>query len=1343
VKNFQTHCWILVFFLVSFSSYPESYPLQSSGVFNNQATGLIYKVYQSKNSLWLGGENGLFKITGNMVEQYNHTNSDFQRADIWDITEDEKGNMWVATFGSGILRYSEDSNELASLSLENQLTSKNCLSVSRFSNVYIAAICGGTVNLIDTESQSTNELLQDKINQTLKSKKVTSVIVEPSGIVWIATRNDGLFKLSSQFKLIDSFPYPTKDGRSFSVSSTLLDDSQNLWLGGDTGLKKFNTHSEIFKSLPADTEYDGIRSRVKDIFQDSNGKIWVSLDTLYVVDPATMSLSRSRFLNPFLANNSIMAVNSIDESPNGELFLAANLKGLVTIPSLKNAISFLTYDDENIVGNIDASILLDANTLLVASNSNLFKFDLSAFKNDLLYENVGYIDAIDILAPSTLLLSIDGKGVFELELGSLNLNVIALLDNNKETISGNQIFGIQADNRGTIYLGIVGRSASGVFKRHTNDQYFSAEKRDIQVDDLLLLADGTLMAAARDSFIYERGSKDWFVWKDNVESKNVVQNCIIEAQDGTVWLCTNGNGLGYLDKETKSIKYIDSKFTANSMFIRELVQDTEGYFWVMTNQGVVRYDHKRQTSIQLGKEDGIVDVDFEITASINLSDDKILVAGDTLNYIIDTKKANQYINTRLQRKTEARLVDLIVSQRDTRARRDKTVDMKQAISTNNFLSFTYNEFLFNLKFAANNFAERNVFSFEYRLLGLDDNWTQTSKKETSATYSTLPSGSYTFEVRVIDPKSIADQPVTKLNIKVLPPLWETWQAYTVYLLTVFGLLFAFYKYRTLQLKKANKLLELSVAERTSELADSKERISNLLTQKQSLFANVSHEFRTPLSLILGPLETLGSSLEGASQKENFSLIYRSAKRLNHLVDQILDLAKLETVHSEHKKVYSIEPSIELMVESFKPLAQSKQQQIILVSNTRGSLLLFQDSLEKIVSNLLSNSIKYTQVGGTIIINSQQEASNYRFSVTDNGPGIPGDKLTKVFDRYTRLHETREEVGSGLGLAVVKELAKANDGSAQVESKVGEGSKFTIILPLYSSQAPVNSAFHITPPEVLPDYFIEDTQPNSYLGEAKLTNKSTLLIIEDNIELREFLSQSLGKWYVCMTAIDGAQGIETAVKYVPDLVISDLMMPKKDGFEVAQAIRQHESTCHIPFILLTAKGDDATRIEGWKKQIDDYICKPFNVEELVTRVSNLLSLRNLLKKQYSKNIEASIQGEDSSEDMSFSSKRDQDFYLRFVQAIEKNYTSTEFGRAQAATMMVMSERQLNRKLSALIDYNFSEFLRKYRLEQARKLLRAGGQITEVSYDVGFSSPSYFSSCFKAEYGVSPKELVDGL
>lgn len=1335
---FKVNQLVLAFSLILFLLSAKSFADNSSNVkvVDGLPLGLISDLHIGKTTLYIGSETGFHQLTGNHVKSFSGINSS-TNGEILSIREDTEGNIWLATVGSGLLFFDSINQKFLPILSINAESLVNCWSLTSLDKSLLLAACDDKILSIDIKKRVVSLLFDSQTKPFLSDSRYTKIAIDHKKNLWIAGKHSGVFRINTStldFEYFNSIKGPPL----VNVDTIFIDSSNNIWVSNDEGISFKSEYSNGFTTI--NSYPDETLGKINSIFEDSNGTIWFGGEHLYVLDDKFTVPMLAKYKFPLMLGHEITAIVDIEQAKSGEILIAANTFGVVTLPNSINYLDYLRFSDEIPVPGLSSSFLFDMKNLLFSVDDTIYKLNLDSTIAIKLEDGLGYIDTLTKLDSNSILFSAEGTGIKALTLGSDRVTELSKDLSGLNDPLRNSVYTIANDGRGNLYYGASGGSERGLYYGDVKNGFVNIHS-DFNIDEIAYLTNESLVVATRNNGIYQLHNKIWESWPDEAGSSRLIHYCIIEAQDGTVWLCTNGNGLGYLDEKSRSIQYIDPKFTANSTFIRELVQDTEGYFWVMTNQGLVRYDHKQQTSIRLGKEDGVLDVDFEITASINLSDDKILVAGDTLNYIIDTKKANQYINKRLQRKTEAKLVDLIVSQRDTRTRRDKTVDMKQAISTNNFLSFTYNEFLFNLEFAANNFAERNVFSFEYRLLGLDDNWTQTSKKEAGATYSTLPAGNYTFEVRVIDPKSIADQPVTKLNINVLPPLWKTWQAYTVYLLTVFCLLSAFYKYRTLQLKKANKLLELSVAERTSELADSKDRISNLLTQKQSLFANVSHEFRTPLSLILGPLETLGGSLESASQKKNFSLIYRSAKRLNHLVDQILDLAKLETVHSDNKKKYSIEPSIELLVESFKSLAESKQQQIILVTNTTGTLLLFQDSLEKIVSNLLSNSIKYTQVGGTILINSQQETSNYRFSVTDNGPGIPDDKLTIIFDRYARLHETQEEVGSGLGLAVVNELAKANGGSVQIESKVGEGSKFTIILPLHSSEAPADSTFQITPPEVLADYIIEDSYPKGYLAEANISRKSTVLIIEDNVELREFLSQSLGKWYVCITADDGVQGIARAIDSVPDLIISDLMMLNKDGFEVAQAIRQHDSTCHIPFILLTAKGDDATRIEGWKKQIDDYICKPFNVEELITRVSNLLSLRDMLKKRFSRNIEASIQGEQSSEDISFSSKRDQDFYQRFVQTIEKNYTLSEFGRAQAATLMAMSERQLNRKLSALIDFNFSEFLRKYRLEQARKMLRAGGQITEVSYDVGFSSPSYFSSCFKAEYGVSPKDFVD--
>ena len=610
-------------------------------------------------------------------------------------------------------------------------------------------------------------------------------------------------------------------------------------------------------------------------------------------------------------------------------------------------------------------------------------------------------------------------------------------------------------------------------------------------------------------------------------------------------------------------------------------------------------------------------------------------------------------------------------------------------------------------------------------------------------------------------------------IKVLPPYWLTTQAYLFYALLILLILYGIYRYRTRQLTQANVQLENAVIERThelesktQELSQSHAQISNLLVQKESLFANVSHEFRTPLTLILGPMPQLRLKLEDESDIQQFDMMHRNTKRLAQLVEQILELARLDTAVESPKQVYAIETSLGILVNSFKPLAGLKSQSIVFTNHCWGGLELTADALEKILYNLLSNAIKYSPEAGTITITGEQVHNQFRLSVQDTGCGIPEEELDTIFERFTRLERTAEQLGSGLGLAVVKELVQANGGTIKVSSNLNEGTTFTVTLPLLSdfdeSQAAplhdktlaLDSAFELVNQSV--ENVSEKVVVINQHGDSDdtTTHKPVLLIIEDNQDMQHYIQQSLRSDYDCLMANNGQQGIDMAIEHIPDMIISDLMMPFKDGFEVVDTLRNNELTAHIPITLLTAKGDDNSRLTGWQKTVDDYIAKPFNTAELRLRLSRLLSVRDIVKKrvtqqlnkqgQYTQKSKAgnndNLSTQEERPSLTFSSKRDEQFYARLMQVIEGNYTDSEFGRKQAADAMAVSERQLNRKLSAVVEYNFAELVRKYRLEKAKALLLEGHRIGEVGYDVGFTSPSYFSHCFKATFNYTPKQFL---
>jgi DNA-binding response OmpR family regulator len=539
-------------------------------------------------------------------------------------------------------------------------------------------------------------------------------------------------------------------------------------------------------------------------------------------------------------------------------------------------------------------------------------------------------------------------------------------------------------------------------------------------------------------------------------------------------------------------------------------------------------------------------------------------------------------------------------------------------------------------------------------------------------------------------------------------------------------------------------LEKGIAKQTIDLRTQNETIEALLKSKKHIFANVSHEFRTPLTLILGSIDNLLDKEINAHNVTQFSLIKRNSKRLLNMVNQLLELARIDSPAEATKQYYSLSATIEHIVAAFDSSLQSKNLMLNIHPFIDVKLFLIRDSLEKMLINLLANAIKYTPASGRIEININTAGNHIEIMIKDSGQGIAKEDHQAVFQLFSRISQTQqdEQTGTGIGLALVKELAKANNGWITLVSELNKGAEFTLCLPYVelNHQADNELAFKESRDINIPS----DTVDIPYIAPVEKTkitfseqSKSlTVLIVEDNRDMRNFLVNSFNNNYHCIVAKNGEQGVSLAQEIVPDLIISDVMMPGIDGFEVVTQLRQNEKTCHIPIILLTAKGDVENKIKGWERSVDDYIAKPFDQKELAARVDNLLTIRNILKKNFGRTI-STINPLDSPNIVDISTQ-DQEFIARFEKFIAENYHDESFNRTKVSFLMSMSERQLNRKLSAITDHNFSNYLRKYRLRKSLAFLGQGYQVAQISDKLGFSAVSYFNKCFKDEYGKSVKQ-----
>ncbi|MFQ5639489.1 MAG: ATP-binding protein, partial [bacterium] len=586
-----------------------------------------------------------------------------------------------------------------------------------------------------------------------------------------------------------------------------------------------------------------------------------------------------------------------------------------------------------------------------------------------------------------------------------------------------------------------------------------------------------------------------------------------------------------------------------------------------------------------------------------------------------------------------------------------------------------------------------------------------------------------------------------------------WWAYALYVLFIATLLFGIIRFQISRERWKQELaLEHLHAEKLAEIDQMKSRF----------FANISHEFRTPLTLILGPLEMLLSNDFIEPVKKQFKVMHRNGKRLLRLINQLLDLSKLEAGNmSLQARPENIIKLLKGVVLAFSSLAERKKIDLRFQppegSKPSGGLLhvyLDRDKFEKIISNLLSNAFKFTPAGGEISVkvsvtnDTPLEGDTRRaggvvgyaeITISDSGVGIPADRIDKIFDRFYQADssQTREQEGTGIGLALTKELVELHYGEIQVKSELGKGATFIVRLPLGKDHLKkselVDTLFEEETPVLLePEEILDDlaSQPSEgFIPTQGSGELPMILIVEDNADVRVYIRDYLDESYRVLEAEDGEQGFEKATEWIPDLIISDVMMPKMDGYALCQKLKTDEKTSHIPVILLTARASGESKVEGLETGADDYIIKPFDAKELQVRVKNLIQQRQKLRQRWSREI--TLQPKDVA-----ITSTDEQFLLRATEVVDKYMSDPDFSTETFAHEIFMSRMQLNRKLQALTDQATGKFVRTMRLKRAAKLLEQKGSATivEIAYEVGFSSPAYFAKCFKELFGQLPSDYA---
>ncbi|RYY55514.1 MAG: hybrid sensor histidine kinase/response regulator [Chitinophagaceae bacterium] len=811
--------------------------------------------------------------------------------------------------------------------------------------------------------------------------------------------------------------------------------------------------------------------------------------------------------------------------------------------------------------------------------------------------------------------------------------------------------------------------------------------------------------------------------------------------DSYLWVCTKGGGLNRLDKRTGKFTHLTTKNGLPNDVVYGILADKTGNIWGSTNRGIFCLVKKKDASGEwtfrnYTTSDGLQGDEFNTGAFAKLPDGRLLFGGVNGINIFDPA---EILTPGYQ--PDVFITSLLLGNKPVLAG-DNTGVLHETIETTPAITLNHNQDIVTLEFSSLDFTAPVQNKYRYKMEGIDDSWVESGNRRT-ATYLHLPAGNYTFKVQASNSQGEWSTHIAELRIRILPPWWLTWWAYSAYVLLGIAAIGAWVRF---SVNRARLKSQLSFEQLEAK------RVRELDTVKTQLYTNITHEFRTPLTVIMGMAEQVVRNPEERFH-QRMDMIKRNGQSLLNLVNEMLDLSKLETGKMQLNIIGGeILHYLRYITEPFVTLGSTHQKEVRFTSDIDTLYVNYDpEKIRQILSNLLSNALKFTSAGGIIGVHiSKNEIPHDEPNLTliiqvrDNGIGIPADQLQQVFERFFQLDNshTRKVEGTGIGLALTRELVKLMEGEIIVKSPAKDlatGTEFTVILPLTRVAEGTEAPLYQDSQLVHDQLFAAAEYPSGNAGQNDL---ALILIVEDNPDVVAYTSSCLTDYRVAV-ARNGQEGFEKARELVPDLIITDVMMPLLDGFGLSRQLRANEFTSHIPIIMLTAKADAGSRLEGISEGADVYLEKPFNPDELLLRIRKLLELRALLRKHYLDKagiVPDVIQSIPSPPNLLANEQVTEDnFVTRVREAVEKNIDQADFTVEHLCRLVFMSHSQLHRKLDALTGLSPNKFIRLVRLKKSKELLRSASlSISSIAIDCGYNDPGYFARVFKQEFGCTPQE-----
>lgn len=1314
---------------------------QENGLPNNQ----IQCIYQDqKGWMWFGTSQGLSRFDGYQFVNFLHSPHDstgFSGTLVRVICEDRKGNLLIGTENGGLNVFNRDLENFYHPYKNDPFFKSRAISVNDIKEDHKGNLWLGTsINLVMIDTLGTVHPISkesDEDPNSLWSDFVRVLQFDNTGKLWVGT-NEGVFIYDPDTKIIERLKLPFANG-----------DADEIW----------------------------------EIFLDTDGSIWIGTysNGAFIVDPVSRSIKKIILDRKY---ERMETVRTISLGAFGNYWLGTR-GGMLIYNKTKGVTGYYRHDDREKTSLINSSILdvlhdkrgetwigtRGGLNLLAKSKQHFHSFGSHPSDNKFLNSSIVYGFWID--NQENIWVATEDGGVNIYHPKTETFTYLMADANNPNTVSRNCIKAFLDDKKGNLWIGTfrggidILNLETGKFSHYRNDPSNPNSLSDNRVWDFLLDNEGYIWIGTTsgiDRFnpknnkfthITQLAGEEQVNWIEmdsynniwigtpdelviyNPRSKDIKRftehsRSFYEDSKGRCWVTTLDRGIAQYSSIDGPIRYFDKEDGLSNNQALCILEDNDHYLWISTSNGLSKFNPETNIFQNFTSKDGLTNNQFTYGAAYKSKNGDLLFGSISGFNIFNPSEVKSDDND-----VPIVLTDLKVFNRKVEISQGKKSILTKSITETDHLIFKYSENVFTLEFAALNFVSSSANQYSYFLEGFDKEWNEPSSSRT-ATYTNLDPDDYVFHVKRIVPGAVDTGNELKVLITILPPYWKTRWFRLLVLITIGGLIYLLIQFFLNREKIKNELIIERMKAR---------KLHELDMLKLKFFTNISHEIRTPLTLILAPLEKLMSQkMPPEEVQSHLDIMYRNTKHLDRLINQLLDFRKLESGNLKLELLQGdIVGFVSDIVHSFDSYAEEKGIQLKFNTLKKRLLARFDaDKIEKILNNLLSNAFKFTGKGGKITVNlslvfdsneddispENPDKEFIEISVRDTGQGISQSNTSKIFNRFFQANEQAVQTGAGIGLAFVKELVSLHKGKIFVESKPGKGSKFTFRIPYEAEQA--NAVISV-----------EGISENASMKVSQIlagdnhndpVHSEIMLIVEDNPDVRSLIRSHFSSKYQIFEANDGKEGWELALNTIPDVIISDVLMPDVDGYEFCKRVKKDERTSHIPVLLLTALHSKEHEMKGLSSGADDYITKPFDLNILQTKIDNMLSIRNSLKEKYSGEI--TLQPRNI-----LITSPEEKFLYKAMEVVEANISDADLDIGRFSQEVGVSRMQLYRKLHALTDMTVKEFIRSIRLKRASQLLlQEKMSVSEIAYAVGFKDLSHFRKCFRQTYGMNATEYV---